>query len=218
MLHLLTIGLSMIALACGGGPNAKKPDPVAENTVVQRSNKVLLVTATENLFLEGALLVYDKFDVAKATPAELDAMPPDQIAKLGLIILDGYAPKKPPAAPLLYFGAGEHTPIRMASRAQNPRVIAVDEKHPAMKLVTLSEVRIDESVLFAVDPARGEVALASAPGGALIAATQVGGNRVIVVGFAVGQSDLPMRAAFPSFLVNSLDWLMRRPEKKSNLE
>lgn len=76
----------------------------------------------------------------------------------------------------------------------------------------MSDVYMDKSNVFAVDPRQGESALAYSVRDPIIAAKRDGKRKIVAVGFSLpsegrdGATDMPMRVAFPMLLVNTLDW------------
>ena len=80
------------------------------------------MVTSDNLFLEGALLVYDNIDPMKVSPAEYAAKP--SIADgMDVVIFDDYTPDAlpPPPASLLFFHpTGEHSPVRDPRRGADP--------------------------------------------------------------------------------------------------
>ena len=121
----------------------------------RKKQKVLMVT-TDNLFLEGALLVYDNIDPLKVSPAEYAAKP-SVGDDMDVIIFDDYTPDviPPPPASLLYFhptGIGSPFAIRPGGDAQAPHITEIDEAHPVMRWITMSDVYMDKSEVFAPDP------------------------------------------------------------------
>src|SRR5690606_38259052 len=126
-----------------------------------------------------------------------------------VVVLDEHAPAAVPPAPthLIYFHpTGEHSPFPVRRTVSVPRVTEVDENHPVMRWVVMSDVNFDASQVFAVEPARGEVSLARYVRETMIAARRDGGRKIVAFGFSLGGTDLTLRVAFPLLLVNSLDW------------
>jgi hypothetical protein len=180
---------------------------------VRKKQKVLMVT-DDNLFLEGALLVYDNVDPLKVTPADYQKNP--SIAdNMDVVIFDDFTPDTPPPPPasLVYFHpTGEHSPIALRGEVLGPHITEIDEQHPVMRWVTMSDVFMDKSSVFAPDAKRGEQALAYAVTDPIVAAKRDGHRKILAFGFSLpstgreGATDLPMRVAFPMLLVNALDW------------
>lgn len=179
----------------------------------RKKQKVLLVTE-DNLYLEGAVMVYDNIEPAKVTPAEYEANPA-LAAEFAVVIFDEYAPAELPAPPthLLFFHPpAERSPVRVAGSIARPRVTEVDEAHPVMRWVGMSDVNFDRSHVLAPDRDRGETALARSVRDPIAVAKRDGGRKILVFGFSLpapgreDATDLPLRVAFPLLLVNSLDY------------
>ena len=181
---------------------------------VHKNQKVLLV-GSPNLFLEGALLVYENIDlIGRVSPADYDANP-DVAAGADVVVFDEHTPEvlPPPPASLLYFHpTGPASPIAVRGQAVNPHITEVDEGHPVMRWVTLTDVYMDKTDTFAPDAKRGESTLAFSVRDSVIAAKRDGKRKILAIGFSLpaqgreSATDLTMRVAFPMLLVNALDW------------
>jgi hypothetical protein len=179
----------------------------------RKKQKVLLVTI-DNLFLEGALLVYDNIDERKVRPDEYEQNP--AIADgFDVVIFDDYTPKvlpPPPASLLLFHPTGPDSPIAIAREITAPRITEVDEGHPVMRWVAMSDVYMDKTLVFAPDARKGESTIAFAVRDPVIAAKRDGKRKIVAFGFSLpsmgrdSATDLPLRVAFPMLLVNTLDW------------
>ncbi|HSK03830.1 MAG TPA: VWA domain-containing protein [Kofleriaceae bacterium] len=205
------------ALRPGEGAGASDVFPLDDQAYAllpaRKKQKVLLVTI-DNLFLEGALLVYDNIDERKVRPDEYERNP--AIADgFDVVIFDDYTPKvvPPPPASLLYFHpTGPDSPIALRREITSPRVTEVDEGHPVMRWVSMSDVYMDKTNVFAPDPKKGESTLAFAVRDPIIAAKRDGRRKILAFGFSLpslgrdSATDLPLRVAFPMLLVNTLDW------------
>ncbi|MBA3463637.1 MAG: VWA domain-containing protein [Deltaproteobacteria bacterium] len=197
-----------------GGSDAFPLDDEAYALLPARKKQKVAMITEDNLFLEGALLVYDNVDPIKYSPAEYDAKP-SIVDGVDVVIFDEHTPTvlPPPPASLLFFHPqGEHSPFKIAGETQNPRVTEVDEGHPVMRWVTMSDVYMDKSSVFAVDAKKGESTLAYGVRQSLVVAKRDGKRKMLAFGFSLpstgrdGATDLPMRVAFPMLLVNTLDW------------
>ena len=180
----------------------------------KKKQKVLLV-GSPNLFLEGALLVYENIDLlGRIAPADYDAKP--SVADgADVVIFDEFTPEvlPPPPAALLYFHpTGTASPIAVRGEASNPHITEIDEGHPVMRWVTLADVYMDKTDTFAPDARKGESTLAFSVRDSVIAAKRDGKRKILAIGFSLpaqgreSATDLPMRVAFPMLLVNALDW------------
>ncbi|GAB4518696.1 MAG: hypothetical protein Tsb0020_37250 [Haliangiales bacterium] len=175
----------------------------------RKRQRVLLVTL-DNLYLEGAMLVYDSIQVDKLTPEEYEqALGSDLLSEYSAVVFDDYTPAElpPPPTHLIYFGpTGEHSPFPIREIIPAPRVTDVDDSHPVMRWVILDDVNYDQSAVFQLDRAAGEVALGSYVRAPIIAAKRAGQQKIVAFGFSLGGTDLTLRVAFPLLLVNALDW------------
>ena len=175
----------------------------------RRKQHVLLVTQ-DNLYLEGAMLVYDNIEVDKLTPEEFDAaVAAGSLPEYAAVVLDDHTPTQlpPPPTNLMYFHPqGDASPFKLQGRLSGPRITDVNENHPAMRWLVLGDVNFDGSDVFALDPSRGDVALASSVRAPIIAARRGKDRKVVAAGFSLAGTDIMLRVAFPLFLVNTLDW------------
>ncbi len=198
-----------------GGSDAFPLDDIAYALLPARKKQKVLMVTQDNLFLEGALLVYDNVDPMKVTPAEYNAKP--SIADgMDVVVFDDFTPEVVPQPPtsLLYFHpSGPSSPFAVKGElAGNPKVTEVDEDHPVMRWVSMSDVNTDKSAVFTIDARKGESAVAYSVRDAIIAAKREGRRKILAIGFSLpaadrtNGSDLPMRVAFPMLLVNTLDW------------
>ncbi|MGE0871501.1 MAG: VWA domain-containing protein [Kofleriaceae bacterium] len=197
-----------------GGADAFALDDEAFALLPGRKKQKVLMVTEDNLFLEGALLVYDNVEPLKVTPAEFEAKP-SYADGMDVVVFDEYTPKELPPAPtsvLLFHPTGPSSPFAVRGELTNPRITETDETHPVMRWVTLSDVYMDKSNVFALDPKRGDSAIAYSVRDPIIAARRDGKRKMLAFGFSLpsegrdSATDLPMRVAFPMLLVNTLDW------------
>jgi hypothetical protein len=179
----------------------------------KKKQKVLMVTE-DNLFLEGALLAYDNVEPLKVSPAEY-ATKPSISDGMDVVVFDDYTPEvvPPPPASLLYFHpTGPNTPIAIRGEARSPHATEIDEGHPVMRWISMSDVFMDKSNVFAPDPKKGESSLVYAVTDSIVAAKRDSKRKILAFGFSLpaggrdSATDLPLRVAFPMLLVNALDW------------
>ncbi|MGN6106840.1 MAG: vWA domain-containing protein [Kofleriaceae bacterium] len=197
-----------------GGSDPFALDDQAYALLPARKKQKVLLVSVDNLFLEGALLVYDNIDVRKLAPAEYDAKP--AVADdFDVVIFDEHTPATlpaPPASLLFFHPTGPNSPIALRGELANPRITEIDEGHPVMRWVSMSDVYMDKSGVFAPDARRGESSIAYSVRDSIIAAKRDGKRKILAFGFSLpsegrdSATDLPMRVAFPMLLVNALDW------------
>jgi len=161
----------------------------------------VLLVSEGNLFLEGALLLDENAQVDKVSPSAWD---PALAARYDAVVLDAFTPPAPPTVPAIWLDpSAAASPFRIAGELRAPYISETAEKHPLMRWVTLRDVNMSRASRFALLP--GDVALASSARDALIVARETP-KKAIAIGFDVRKSDLPLRVAFPVFLVNALEW------------
>lgn len=203
---------SLIAVEGAGGADVFPLDDEAYALLPARKKQKVLMVTEDNLFLEGALLVYDNIDPTKVTPAEYDAKP--AIADgMDVVIFDDHTPAvlpMPPASLMFFHPMGENSPFKVSGESSSPHVTEIDEGHPVMRWISMSDVNMDKSAIFSPDPKKGESTLAYYVRDSLIVAKRDGKRKMLAFGFPLqsksGVTDLPMRVAFPMLLVNALDW------------
>lgn len=213
----LRVSLQPVQVEPGSGINGSDPFPLDDEAYAllpaRKKQKVLMVTE-DNLYLEMAMSVYDNVEPFKVKPAEYDAKP-SYADGMDVVIFDEHTPAVVPLPPtsLLYFHpTGEHAPIKVRGELANPRITELDEDHPVMRWITMSDVYMDRSNVFTIVPKQGESSLAFSVRDSIIAAKRDGKRKVVAIGFSLpslgrdGATDMPLRVAFPMLLVNTLDW------------
>ncbi|MEZ4400526.1 MAG: VWA domain-containing protein [Kofleriaceae bacterium] len=200
------------------GPGGSDPFPLDDQAwallPARKKQHVLLVT-NDNLYLEGAMLVYDNIEVYKATPAEYDAAPAATVTNTAtgkpydVVVFDDVTPAviPPPPINVMWFHPdGAASPFAIRGVLPRPRITDTADTHPVMKWVTMSDVNFDAANVFAVDASKGEVALVRSVRDAIAVARRDAGRKLIGFGWSLAGTDLMLRVAFPLLLVNSLDW------------
>ncbi len=171
-----------------------------------RKARVLLVSSG-SFFLERGLASLPTVQVSEMTPAQFALLRP-QAASPNVVVLDGSSPAGPlPPGRYLTFGrAGLPTPLTFTPQAPADTVVLMQNSaHPVMRFVDMRPLRV-RSTVRAQSAAWGQI-LVDGRRGPLIIAGEANDSRVVSVGFNLADSDLPLRAAFPLFLSNSIAWL-----------
>jgi hypothetical protein len=170
----------------------------------RRRAKVLVVTAG-NTYLEAALLLDEYLEVTDVAPQAYA----QAIARPGwdAVIFDGVTPAELPKASALYLDPrGPGGPIRVEGALKTPGFDKVDRKHPAVRFLALDDVNVAEG--HKLVPESGDKVLGAADGGAspiLVAGTRAG-FKFVALGFDVRESDLPLRIAWPLFVLDCINW------------
>jgi hypothetical protein len=170
----------------------------------RRRAKVLVVT-TGNTYLEAALLLDEYLEVTDVAPQGYARA----VATGGwdAILFDGVTPAELPKANALYLDPrGPGGPVRVAGALKTPGFDKVERKHPTVRFLALDDVNIAEG--HKLVPETSDKVVGAADGGAspiLVAGTR-GGFKFVALGFDVRESDLPLRIAWPLFVLDCINW------------
>jgi hypothetical protein len=165
----------------------------------------VLVVTEGNTYLEAALLLDEYLEVTDVSPKEYA----QAIARAGwdAVIFDGVTPAELPNTAALYLDPrGPGGPIRVDRPLKNPGFDKVDRKHPAVRFLSLDDVNV--SAGHKLVPETGDKVLGASDGGAspiLVAGTRRG-FKFVALGFDTRESDLPLRIAWPIFVLDCINW------------
>ena len=182
--------------------NARIPEP--------RTVKVLWVSAQPDPFTQLALTAISREGELAVFRAAPDAWPPKE--PVDAVIFQNWLPKEWPAdVPVIVINPpGALGPVQ-AARMQNAglpvdRLRATRERHPLLFGVATARLALTQTAVLAAEGALEP--LWTGPGGPLLAAGDVRGQRVVVLGFAPEQSEnLPLSASYPLLLGNAIHWV-----------
>jgi len=139
-----------------------------------------------------------------ARAAETRSVDPSAWAGFGVVILDRVATGPlPPGNYLLIGTVPPNLPISASGLVPRPGIATWDRADPVLRFVTFDDVRVDRSLALAPEDGR-VLAEGQVP---ILWAYEGQGVRVLLLGFALGDSDLPLHVAFPVLMANSLAWL-----------
>jgi hypothetical protein len=182
------------------GIHDQLPDDDVATAVLDPSPlpSVLLVSAG-NPYLERLLRVLPLRGAAEAQTVD-----PKSWASYGVVILDRVNPGPlPPGDYLLIASIPPNLPVSVTGSVMRPQIAAWQEEDRVLQFVDLSDVHIARALGLATQGGRS-LAGGDAP---LLWAYEGGGIRALLFGFALQDSDLPQRVAFPILIANSLAWL-----------
>jgi Ca-activated chloride channel homolog len=171
----------------------------------ERHRAKVLVVTEGNTYLEAALLLDEYLDVTDVAPAGYAAA----LAKgaWDAVVFDRVTPAEMPKAAALYLDPrGPGAPVKVTDELKQPGFDKIDRKHPAVRFLALDDVNVALGHKLVPEP--GDKVLGASDGGAsplLVAGTRAG-YRFIAMGFDVRDSDLPLRTAWPLFVVNCINW------------
>ncbi len=174
-----------------------------------KRQKVLLVSI-DNLYMEGALLIFEHLDVDKLTPEEYEtAFAANELPEYDAVIYHAYTPQNvlPSPTHLLYFKpSGPHSPFPITGSLERGRITHVSQTHPITRWLEMSDVNFDTLDTFSVDPSAAEVSLFESIRSSVAAAKKEGRRKIAAFGFDLEGTDVMLRVAFPLMMVNTLDW------------
>jgi hypothetical protein len=125
-------------------------------------------------------------------------------------VFDRFAPRVAPAAPALLFRPGAVDWLPPASgELRDTSVAAWSTTHPITDSVSLRDVSAEHALLIRT-VAHAQVIAADAARRPLILAAATG-PRWIELAFSLQDSNLPLQAGFPAFLLNALNWMTGEP-------
>ncbi len=95
-------------------------------------------------------------------------------------------------------------PIKLQGKVRRPRTIAPMKPHPITEGLNLGELQVQETLRLS--EAGEGVVLARSQETPLLFALEKGKLRLLLIGFDLMESDLPLRVAFPVLFHNALQW------------
>lgn len=172
-------------------------DNVAHAIVGTPPPRVIVAGSSDRVLTEALASIPVRFSPAQRVT-------PEALASADVVVLNRTPPVElPPGNYLLLGTTAPNLPLTVAGTVTGGTALRWSQRHPVMRYVDLNEVTIGQALRL--QPRGGEVlAEGDSP---LIWAYEGDGVRAVVVAFALDQSDLPLRVAFPIFLSNALSWL-----------
>lgn len=171
------------------------------------SEKVLLVTEN-NLFLEKALSLIDRFELYKTTQEKAK-----DLSGYGLYIYDGYLPEVLP----------DDGFVMIFNPPKNAYVTLSDEKDIQVTARTLENTGLSDISSISFDVLRAKPIQASwgkplirAGGDTLSIYGEYQGKKIAIFGFDLHDSDLPLNGGFPILLYRLAQWYFPEGEEGLN--
>ena len=162
----------------------------------------VLAVSDGNLFLEGPLLLNPNLEVERLETAEYT---PERSAGFDVTIFDSVAPKLPSEGNFVFFDPpAEGSPWKHRGETDDPIITAVKDSHPLMRWITLKDLNIGAASSWRTG--RWDTTVASSFGKPLIVTRKHDGLHLVGVAFDIRNSDMPLRVAFPVFMINVVDY------------
>jgi hypothetical protein len=171
----------------------------------ERRRAKLLVVSPGNTYLEAALLLDEYLDVTQLTPEAYAKRFPTGTTGFDTVIFDAVTPLEPPRANAIYLDPrGPGSPVKVLGDLTHTGFDHVDRKHPVIRFLALEAVNVARAHKLVPEP--GDKIVGASDEGPLLVAGTRGGFKFVALGFDVRDSDLPLRVAWPLFLVNTVNW------------
>jgi hypothetical protein len=194
-----------LALADGKHDDLPADDHAYALLPERRRARVQVVTAG-NMFLEAALLLSEYLDVTTVAPAGY----PHEGA-FDVTIFDCVAPPVAPGSgSILYQNpTGTDTPFEVGKLVEDDDKSyhlgfdELDQKSPLLRYTSLSDVNIARA--HVLKGSQDDKVIARSYKGPLLLQGRRAGVKFVALGFDVRESDLPLRMAWPLFLLNTIN-------------
>ncbi|MBX3080294.1 MAG: VWA domain-containing protein [Anaerolineae bacterium] len=159
-----------------------------------------IIFSSGNRFLEQGLNSFPDWKVSRGS---LDTgIPTDPF---DLYVFDGWLPSNLPDANLLIIDPPSDTPLfQVGAKTDKTKITSVLADDPRTRYLKFNDVNIRE--FKTISAGNWAQPLVSAEGGPLILAGTVDTRRVALITFALRDSDLPLKIAWPILLANLTSW------------
>jgi hypothetical protein len=189
------------------GPDALASDDRASAALPPRARTRVLAVSRDDRYLTAALLLDESLDVHELDPAAYE-----RADGFDVVVFDGVLPATPVQIAALYLGPRGHGahPLALGATVERPFFDRVDKHHPLLRGLALSDVNVARASMLKPQPGDrvlAEGALVRGARAPLIVEGARGGVPFLTLAFDLRESDLPLRAAFPLFVLRALDRL-----------
>ncbi|HXG64113.1 MAG TPA: VWA domain-containing protein [Blastocatellia bacterium] len=187
---------------------SKEDDLAADNvayTFLPDARRLRVAVLSDNPFLQQALAVNPDVEARKIISS---AAP---IGEFDCIVSEGAIPQEALDSnqPLLAINPADVAGLwQTTGQRERPEITSVDRSHPVNSYLSYSDLHIEATSQRNAAPWLKPVV--SSGGDPLIWAGDDGRRRVVLVGFDLARSDLPLKVEFPILLANSVAWLTGR--------
>ncbi len=189
----------------GGGHDDLPADDHAFALLPERRRAKILVVSQGNTYLEAALLLDEYLDVTQLSPDAYGRRFPAGATGFDAVLFDAVTPVAPVRADAIYLDPrGPGAPLAATTELKLPGFDHIDRKHPIVRFLALDDVNIARGHKLVPEP--GDRVVGSSQDGALLVAGTRGGYKFVALGFDVRESDLPLRVAWPLFLIDTINW------------
>lgn len=172
----------------------------------ERRRARIQVVTEGNMYLEAALLLDEYLEVTTISPSDYPTE-----AAFDVTIFDGVAPAVAPGSGhILYLNPtdDEHTPFEVEDEVKSDKRYTlgfdeIDDKSPIVRHVVLGDINIARG--HTLDGGKDSKVVGKSFKGALLISGRSEGHGYVALGFDIRESDLPLRVAWPLFLLNTIN-------------
>lgn len=175
-------------------------------TFLPDARRLRVGVISDNPFLLQALAVNTDFDARKIGSGANAALSDfDCIISEGALRGDVIDSNRP----MLVINPSDVAGLwRAVAARERPEITSVERAHPINNYLSYADLHVESATGREV--AAWLKPVVSSSNGALIWAGDDGRRRVVMIGFDLAQSDLPLKVEFPILLANSVGWLAGR--------
>lgn len=195
-------GALAVRISPTGSPDHFPTDDTAHAVLGEKTRKVLLVDFPDSPLEQVLSAKRLNLEVARIAPAELSVRAA-ALAGYDVVVANGAWAQELEKRNLLAFASPGGGGPAAGAVLDSPALVFVDATHPVMKYLSWEDVQVKRAAALT----RRGTPLVSAAAGDLVAAFDAGGARQVIAGFALGDTDLAYRVAFPIFVANALAWI-----------
>jgi Ca-activated chloride channel homolog len=193
------------------GADALAADDRAFAIVPAQGRTRTLLVGEGNAYLENAMALLPRLElyaVGASGYADALAEANEAATPYGLFVFDGVLPDEPPPGATLYIDPPDDGEFgEVGGRIDGPLLDRADPDEPILRFVDLTTVHIGRA--REIDLADGmRPVVATGAGRPLVAVGESEGRRLGLIGFDLGESDLPLQVAFPLLMSNLVDHLL----------
>jgi Ca-activated chloride channel homolog len=193
------------------GADALAADDRAFAIVPAQGRTRTLLVGEGNAYLENAMALLPRLElyaVGGSGYADALAEADEAGTPYGLFVFDGVLPDEPPPGAALYIDPPDGGEFgQVGGRIDGPLLDRTDPDEPILRFVDLTTVHVGRA--REIDLADGmRPVVATGAGRPLVAVGESEGRRLGLIGFDLGESDLPLQVAFPLLMSNLVDHLL----------
>jgi Ca-activated chloride channel family protein len=185
-------------------------DDLAFAALGQVSGRKVVLVGGDQLTVR-ALRADPRVDLVVMAPS---AATPDSLADADAILFGAPVPDGMDGANYAVLSRKYGGPAELGDPIDLPRILGWQRTHPVMRFVNLQGATIARAA--SVGNTGGLIPLVDGDAGPLILAGERSGGRVVQLAFDPFESDLPMRVAWPVFVLNTVSWLTEQSAGSSD--